>query len=90
MAAALRQDPELLRGLPGVPGPQGPQGIQGVPGRDGANGANGADGTATLAWPLGSVYLTVANRNPVQILGFGTWETMPAVAVGIFTWKRTA
>lgn len=27
-----------------------------------------------IAWPVGSIYLTIDNRNPSGILGFGVWE----------------
>lgn len=36
-------------------------------------------GSATGAWPVGSVFISVVSTNPATLLGFGTWS---AIATG--------
>lgn len=51
-----------------------------------------------LAYPIGAVYLSVADTDPATVFGFGTWEyagtlTMvddDAQSHDIYMWKRTA
>jgi hypothetical protein len=35
-------------------------------------------GSASAAWPVGSVFLSVVATNPAALLGFGTWEAFGA------------
>jgi hypothetical protein len=68
------QGPTGPPGDTGPEGPEGPQGIPGPPGDDGADGAPGASGVDVgLAWPIGSVFLSVVATNPATLLGVGTW-----------------
>ena len=56
----------LAQGEQGPPGPQGPQGEQGEPGTSGVD--------VGLAWPVGSVFISVVSTNPATLLGIGTWD----------------
>lgn len=42
----------------------------------------------TVAWPIGSVFMTVKDDNPVKLFG-GKWEQLPDIGT-IHAWKRIA
>lgn len=86
------QGPQGSKGDTGDTGPQGPQGVagqtgatgpEGPQGPAGSNGASGVD--VLLAWPIGSVFISVVSTSPATLLGGGTWAAFGAgrVLVGL-------
>lgn len=43
------------------------------------------ESAASLAWPVGSIFTSVADTDPALLLGFGTWEPLAAgrVLIGL-------
>jgi hypothetical protein len=54
------------------------QGQPGPPGEQGDAGTAGSNASASAAWPIGSVFLSVVSTNPATLLGFGTWSAIAA------------
>ena len=60
-----------------------------------ANTTDCTDCTDTLkkVYPVGSIYMSTVSTNPATLLGFGTWEAMPAghvlLAQGKSSWGTT-
>ncbi len=49
-------------------------------------------GDPIIFWPIGSVFVTVANINPVTLLGIGIWVEVshPQGLLKVYMWERTA
>jgi len=69
----LNHDPVGIIGPPGPQGAAGAQGIQGWPGPRGETGPQGPPGDVSVAWPIGSVFVSVVSADPNAMLGVGVW-----------------
>jgi hypothetical protein len=54
------------------------QGQLGPAGEQGNDGSAGSNASASAAWPVGAVFISVVSTNPATLLGFGTWSAIAA------------